>query len=108
VFAPADLEFVSSLGSPLHFPSFFSSSLHTVSSVSSFPKGMRKSLLQLNREILVRVIVVPALFPEMRITAGNLCLLLGPICMQSALAPALPIVASRTLYREILKLVILL
>lgn len=46
---------------------------------------IRDYLPQLYGEILVRVIVVPALFPEMRIATGDLGILLCPICAKVSL-----------------------
>jgi hypothetical protein len=65
-----------------HLPNFFNSSLH---SVSPYPRTAPRlqpiipNSPQLHRKVLIRVIVIPTLFPQMRIAVGNLCLLLSPV-----------------------------
>ena len=62
-----------------HLPSFFSSALHIISPL--YPQSVQQhpSLPQLHRKVLIRVIVVPALLPQMRIAVRDLRLLLCPV-----------------------------
>jgi hypothetical protein len=79
-----------------HLPSFFSSSLYNGQSPSEHldklscsaqnhalplshdDREMRDSP-QLHGKILIRIVVVPAFFPQVRIAVGNLRLLFGPV-----------------------------
>jgi hypothetical protein len=86
------VSFVSTSQGTAHLPSFLSSSLFIVS--PSPISSTDTSSPQLNRKVVIRVIVVPALFPKMCVAVGNLCLLLSPVCRPISLMYLPPITST--------------
>jgi len=56
----------------------------TQTSASNIRRSPSRHLLQLRREVLARIIIVPALLPQVCVVGRNLSLFLRPVCDLSA------------------------